>query len=135
MNFSGWTANQPTYSSHNSPGIFSWLHINHIETIVMAMETALLNCSVNEVIKLLKGLLKKQGYEIEEIDMHEILVLAYHNGKWFSQKKHVLFQISSMDTKRTRIDVTASIEGSNKSEIAEEILEEKLVLGIYDLMQ
>ncbi|CAN5485594.1 hypothetical protein BH11BAC1_BH11BAC1_17470 [soil metagenome] len=101
----------------------------------MAMETALLNCSVNEVIQLLKGLLKKQGYEIEEIDMHEIIVLAYRDGKWFSQKQHVLFQISSMDKQCTRVDVTATIDGSKKSNDAEEILEEKLVLGIYDFMQ
>ena len=65
----------------------------------MAMETALLNCSVSEVIQLLKNLLRKQGYEIEKIDLHETIVLAYRDGKWFSQRQQVFFQISSPDKK------------------------------------
>ena len=97
----------------------------------MAMETALLNCSVHEVIQLLKGLLKKQGYEIEKIDLNETIVLAYRDGKWFSQKQHVLFQISSLDDQHTRVDVTATIEGNKKSVVAEELLEEKIVSSIY----
>ena len=47
----------------------------------MAMETALLNCSVEEVIQLLKGLLKKQGYEIKAIDLDETIVLAYRRSE------------------------------------------------------
>ncbi len=101
----------------------------------MAMETALLNCSVREVIQLLKGLLRKQGYEIEKIDLNETIVLAYRDGKWFSQKQHVLFQISSLDDRRTRVDVTATIEGNKKSVIAEELLEEKIVSSIYHFNQ
>lgn len=101
----------------------------------MAMETALLNCTVSEVIQLLKGLLKKQGYEIEKIDLQETIVLAYRNGKWFSSKQHVLFQISSLDSRSTRVDVTATIEGKNKSKEAEEVLEEKIVSSIYHFIQ
>ncbi len=97
----------------------------------MAMETALLNCSVQEVIQLLKSLLKKEGYEIEKIDLNETIVLAYRDGKWFSQKQHVLFQISTMDDEHTRVDVTATIDSKTKSEEAEEVLEEKIVSNIY----
>ena len=97
----------------------------------MAMETALLNCSVSEVIQLLKMLLIKEGYEIENIDPQEMTVLAFRNGRWFSQKQHVMFQISSLDSKSTRIDVTANIEGWIKSKEAEEELEEKIVSTIY----
>lgn len=99
------------------------------------METALLNCTVEEVIQLLKDLLRKQGYEIEKIDLQETIVLAYRNGKWFSQKQKVLFEISDMHHHGTRVDVTATIEGKNKSKEAEELLEEKLVTSIYHFMQ
>src|SRR5690349_3879061 len=101
----------------------------------MAMETALLNCSVDEVIQLLKGLLRKEGYEIEKIDLRETIVLAYRNGKWFSSKQQVLFKISSLDSSSTRIDVTATIEGRNGSREAEEVLEEKIVSSIYQFKQ
>jgi hypothetical protein len=101
----------------------------------MAMETALLNCSVSEVIQLLKKLLKKEGYEIENIDPHETIVLAYRSGKLFSKKKRVMFQISSPDGHLTRIDVTATIEGRKKSKEDEEALEEKIVSGIYYYIQ
>jgi DNA replication protein DnaD len=101
----------------------------------MAMETALLNCSVDEVIQLLKSLLKKQGYEIEKIDLQETIVLAYRNGKWFTQKQQVIFQISSLEPCFTRIDVTAKIEGRFGNKEAEEVLEEKLVSSIYHFMQ
>lgn len=97
----------------------------------MAMETALLNCSVEEVIQLLKGLLKKEGYEIEKIDLNETIVLAYKNGKWFSQKQHVVFEITSMDDRHTRVDVTATIDGKSKSDEDAEVLEEKIVSSIY----
>ena len=97
----------------------------------MAMETALLNCSVEEVIQLLKGLLKKQGYEIKAIDLDETIVLAYRDGKWFSQKQTVLFEISTLDDAHTRVDVTAMIEGNEKSKEAEEVLEEKMVTSLY----
>jgi len=101
----------------------------------MAMETALLNCSVSEVIQLLKKLLKKEGYKIENIDSQEMVVLAYRDGRWFSQTKHVMFQISSLDINSTRIDVTATIEGMNNSKEAEEALEEKIVSSIYHFKQ
>ena len=101
----------------------------------MAMETAMLNCTVSEVIQLLKKLLKKEGYQIENIDPHETIVLAYRNGKWFSQKRQIMFQISSLDEKSTRIDVTATIEGWNKSKEAEVALEEKIVSTIYHYIQ
>ncbi len=97
----------------------------------MAMETALLNCSVPEVIQLLKNLLKKQGYEIEKIDLKGTIVLAYRNGKWFRQPQHVLFRISSLDKGFTRVDVTATIDGKSKTEEAEEVIEEKIVSSIY----
>jgi len=101
----------------------------------MAMETALLNCSVSEVIQLLKKLLKKEGYQIENIDQQEMIVLAYRDGRWFSQTKHVMFQISSLDSKSTRIDVTATIEGKYNTREAEEELEEKIVSSIYHFKQ
>ena len=101
----------------------------------MAMETALLNCSVPEVIQLLKGLLKKQGYEIEKIDLSGTIVLAYRNGKWFRQPQHVLFEISSMDNCFTRVDITATIDGKNNSKEAEEVIEENIVSSIYHYRQ
>jgi len=101
----------------------------------MAMETCVLNCPVAEVIQLLKGLLKRQGYEIEKIDLTESVVLAFRNGKWFSQKQTVSFQISSIEANFTRVDVTATIDGKNKSREAEEVLEEKIVSGIYDFIR
>ena|SRR6187549_944962 len=101
----------------------------------MAMETALLNCSVSEVIQLLKELLKKEGYQIENIDPHETIVLAYRNGRWFSQKQQIIFHISKLDNRSTRIDVTATIEGGNRSKEAEEVLEEKIVSTIYHYIQ
>ena len=98
----------------------------------MAMETALLNYTVPQVIQLIKEMLTKQGYKIEQIDQERTIVLAYRDGKWFRSPWHVLFQISSIDNSFTRVDVTATIESRKKSKTDEEILEEEIVSNIYE---
>ena len=98
------------------------------------METALLNCTVEEVIQLLKIMLRKEGYEIEKIDLNRTHVLAYRDGKWYRNRQQVLFRISSLEDTCTRIDVTAVTEGKPVGE-TEEGIEEKIVSRIYQYMQ
>jgi len=95
------------------------------------METALLKCSLTEVIRKLRDMLLQQGFLIENFDEQRKVVLAYQNGKWFRNPKHILFELSSIDNSITRIDITASIEGKKKSREAEEVIEEKIVTVIY----
>ncbi len=95
------------------------------------METALFKSSLSEVIRRLKEILVHQGFIIENFDEQEKVVMAYQNGNWYRLPKHILFELSSVDSYLTRIDITASIEGKKKSREAEEVIEEKIVSIIY----
>ena len=96
------------------------------------METALLKYSLADVIKKLRELLVKQGFLIENFDEANKVVMAYRDGNWYRSPKYILFELSSMDNRVTRIDVTASIEGRKKNREAEEVEEEKIVSIIYN---
>jgi hypothetical protein len=96
------------------------------------METALLKYSLAEVIKKLRDILVKQGFLIENFDEQKMVVMAFRDGNWYRTPRHILFELSSMDNRLTRIDITASIEGKKKSREAEEVIEEKIVSVIYN---
>lgn len=95
------------------------------------METALLRNTLSEVINKLKDLLLSQGFLIEKYDEQNKVVLAYKDGNWYRTPKHILFELSNMDSTVTRIDITASLEGKKKSRKAEEVIEELIVSIIY----
>jgi len=96
------------------------------------METALLKCSLADVINKLKEILLQQGFLIEKFDLKNKEVMAYQNGNWYRNPKHILFELSPVDNNLTRIDVTASLETKKKNRKAEEVIEEKIVSIIYN---
>ena len=96
------------------------------------METALLKYSLVDVIKRLREVLVKQGFLIENFDEANKVVMAYRDGNWYRSPKYILFELSSMDQRITRIDITASIESRRKNRKAEEVVEEKIVSIIYN---
>ena len=96
------------------------------------METALLKYSLADVIKKLKEVLIRQGFLIENFDERNKVVMAYRDGNWYRSPKHILFELSSMDTRVTRIDITASIDSRRKNRKAEEVVEEKIASIIYN---
>ncbi len=96
------------------------------------METALLKYSLADVIQKLRGILVKQGFLIENFDVRNQVVIAYRDGNWYRSPKYILFELSSMDNRGTRIDITASIDSRRKNRKAEEVAEEKIVSMIYN---
>ncbi len=96
------------------------------------METALFKSSLTEVIRKLKEILIRQGFMIRNFDEQNQVVMAYKDGNWYRTPKHILFELSSVDSSLTRIDITASIESKKKSRQAEEVIEEKIVTIIYN---
>ncbi len=96
------------------------------------METALLKYSLSDVIKKLREILVKQGFLIENFDERNKVVMAYRDGNWYRSPKHILFELSSMESRVTRIDITASIDSRKKNRQAEEVVEEKIVSIIYN---
>ena len=96
------------------------------------METALLKYSLADVIRKLRDLLVKQGFLIENFDEANKVLMAYRDGNWYRSPKHILFELSSMDQRVTRIDITASIYSRKKNRKAEEVAEEKIVSVIYN---
>jgi hypothetical protein len=95
------------------------------------METALFKSSLTDVIRKLKEILIRQGFMIRNFD-EQNQVVAYKDGNWYRTPKHILFELSSVDSSLTRIDITASIESKKKSRQAEEVIEEKIVTIIYN---
>lgn len=95
------------------------------------METALLTWALPLVLAQLKDMFSARGYMVEVIQRKEPVLIAYQEGTWYKSSRQVVFHLSKMDEKVTRIDVTAIIDSTKSNRQAEEIVEEKIVEAIY----
>jgi hypothetical protein len=96
----------------------------------MAMETALLGCTLPVVAHLLQDLLRRRGYQIESDKDHPEHILAYQAGSWFRSPRRVEIHLLPVGEQTTRVEVTVEIESRKRDEEAEEILEEKIIEAI-----
>jgi hypothetical protein len=88
------------------------------------METTLLGLALPSVLQKLKAMLVRKGYLVQTIQTGNPVVVAYQKGNWLRSARQLVFEITSIESYVTRIDVTAVIESHKKNRHAEEIIEE-----------
>ena len=96
------------------------------------METALLGIDLPEVLNRLKEMLIRRGFMVQTMPTGTPVIVAYQEGSWYRSPKQLVLEISEMDNKVTRVDITAILNHRKDNRHAEELIEENFATAIYE---
>jgi hypothetical protein len=83
------------------------------------MGTTHLGFAMPYALQQLKKLLISKGFIVQTIPTADPVIVAYRKGNWFRRAKKLVFELKSIDSTLTKVDITAienSIENVNHKE-------------------
>jgi hypothetical protein len=99
------------------------------------METTLLGLALPNVLQKLKDMLTKKGFMVQTIQASNPVIVAHRKGNWLRRERHLVFEISSVESYVTRIDVTAVIKSEKNNRHAIESIEESFANQLCSFKQ